>query len=47
MPLPAPKTAPYTVIDVAAGTNTSFALNWWSTTTWATSCTIPAAGLDF
>jgi fibronectin type 3 domain-containing protein len=47
MPIQAPKTAPYTVIDVAAGTNASFNMYWYSITSYATSCAIPGAGLDF
>ena len=45
LPIPAAKTPGYNVIDVTAGTLDYASLYWWGT--WSTSCTIPAAGLDF
>ena len=45
LPIPAAKRAGYNVIDVSAGTLDYASIYWIAT--WSTSCTIPAAGLDF
>ena len=45
LPIPAPRTAGYDVIDVSAGTSTAAQVFWGGT--FDNTCTIPSGGLDF